>query len=194
MSLLSNETFKHLSETIVDIHRPIVEKAMKGHPSAQKQLYQLYSRAMYNICCRMMNHPVDAEDVLQEAFCEAFRRMDSFRFQSTFGAWLKRITVNKCINELRRRRVALEYIDSHTGIDPPDEPDDTPSSSLTAEHIKHAMALLPDGYRVVFSLYYLEGYDHEEIASILNISESTSKTQLMRARKKITDILKAGSN
>ncbi|PZX19143.1 RNA polymerase sigma-70 factor (ECF subfamily) [Breznakibacter xylanolyticus] len=183
-----------MSDTAVDIHRDLIEKAREGHPSAQKQLYQLYSRAMFNICCRMMNHTADAEDMLQEAFCDAFRRLDSFRFESSFGAWIKRITINRCINELKRRRVTLEYADQHGGIDPPDEPDEAPDASLTAERIKHAMALLPDGYRVVFSLYYLEGYDHDEIAAILNISDSTSKTQLMRARKKISEILRVGRN
>lgn len=183
-----------MHQAVVDIHRDHVEKAMKGHSSAQKQLYQLYSRAMFNICCRMMNNQTDAEDMLQEAFIEAFRRLDTFRFESTFGAWLKRITINKCINELKRRRIQLEYTDHTPGIEPLDDTDEPPEPSLSAERIRHAMALLPDGYRVVFSLYLLEGYDHEEIASILNISESTSKSQLMRAKKKIIDIIKAGCN
>ena len=183
-----------MPQAVVDIHRDHVEKAMKGHSSAQKQLYQLYSRVMFNICCRMMNNQADAEDMLQEAFAEAFRRLETFRFESTFGAWVKRITINKCINELKRRRIQLEYTDHTPGIEPRDDTDEPPEPSLSAERIRHAMALLPDGYRVVFSLYLLEGYDHEEIASILNISESTSKSQLMRAKKKIIDIIKAGCN
>lgn len=182
-----------MADVQLDIHRDIVEKAMDKNPLAQKQLYQLYGKAMFNICCRMMSHRSDAEDMLQEAFVEAFNKLHTFRFESTFGAWLKRITVNKCINELKRRKVALEYSDQTSQYDREDEGvtmgDDF---SPDAERIKHAMALLPDGYRVVFSLYLLEGYDHEEISSILGISESTSKTQLMRAKKKIIDILNAG--
>ena len=142
----------------------------------------------------MMNNQTDAEDMLQEAFAEAFRRLESFRFESTFGAWLKRITINKCINELKRRRIQLEYTDQPQTIDIADEAEEMNNASLTAERIKHAMALLPDGYRVVFSLYLLEGYDHEEIAQILNISESTSKTQLMRAKKKIIEIIQMVNN
>ena len=177
----------------IDIHRDIVEKAIAGNALAHKQLYQLYGKAMFNICCRMMNNRADAEDMLQEAFVEAFKKLDTFRFESTFGAWVKRITVNKCINELKRRKIQLEYSDQpHLLRDEADAVDPPPYDGLSAEHVKHAMGLLPDGYRVVFSLYMLEGYDHEEIASILNISESTSKTQLMRAKKKIIDILKAG--
>jgi RNA polymerase sigma-70 factor (ECF subfamily) len=141
----------------------------------------------------MMNNTTDAEDMLQEVFIEAFGRLTSFRFESTFGAWLKRITINKCINELKRRKVQLEYRDQPFEEDLVDGDASEPMDlELSVERIKHAMGLLPDGYRVVFSLYMLEGYDHEEIATILGISESTSKTQLMRARKKIVEILQAG--
>lgn len=167
---------------------------MNGNSLAMKELYRLYSKSMFNICCRMMNNTTDAEDMLQEIFIEAFSRLNTFRFESTFGAWLKRITINKCINELRRRKVQLEYRDQPFSEEVADEvePDNT-YSELSVERIKHAMGLLPDGYRVVFSLYMLEGYDHEEIACILGISESTSKTQLMRARKKIVEIMRVGT-
>lgn len=182
-----------MSEVQLDIHRDIIEKAMGGNPLAQKQLYQLYGKAMFNICCRMMNSTADAEDMLQEVFVEMFRKLDTFRFESTFGAWLKRITINKCINELKRRKIQLEYSDQTTRFDIADEHDNNGSDlKFEVEKVKHAMGLLPDGYRVVFSLYLLEGYDHEEIAAIMGISESTSKTQLMRAKKKVIEILKAG--
>jgi len=138
-----------------------------------------------------MNNVSDAEDMLQESFIEAFRRLDTFRFESTFGSWLKRICINKCINELKRRKVEIEYKDQLQQFDLPDDKDED-HTELSVDKIKHAMALLPDGYRLVFSLYLLEGYDHEEISEILGISESTSKTQLMRAKKKIIEILKVG--
>lgn len=166
---------------------------MNGDSKALRELYKLYSRAMYNICCRILNNEADAEDMLQEVFIEAFSKLESFRFDSTFGAWLKRITVNKCVNGLRKRKLSLEYQENlkEPYIEDFDEPDQG-EIELSVERIRHAMALLPDGYRVIFSLYMLEGYDHEEIASILNISESTSKTQLMRAKKRIIDILNIG--
>ncbi len=167
---------------------------MNGNSLAMKELYRLYSKSMFNICCRMMNNTTDAEDMLQEIFIEAFSRLNTFRFESTFGAWLKRITINKCINELRRRKVQLEYRDQPFSEEVADEVEsDNTCFELSVERIKHAMGLLPDGYRVVFSLYMLEGYDHEEIACILGISESTSKTQLMRARKKIVEIMRVGT-
>ena len=192
LSLVKNP--ESLPEVQIDIHQALVQKAVEGNPQAMKEIYRLYSKSMFNICCRMMNNTTDAEDMLQEVFIEAFSRLNSFRFESTFGAWLKRITINKCINELRRRKVALELRDQPFSEDMAEEIDsDYDNLELTVERVKHAMGLLPDGYRVVFSLYMLEGYDHEEIASILGISESTSKTQLMRARKKLVNILNAGS-
>ncbi|TLX76486.1 RNA polymerase sigma factor [Labilibacter sediminis] len=181
-----------MSTINIDIHKPIIAKAKKGNNKAQKKLYELYSKAMFNICYRMMNNVPEAEDVLQEAFCEAFVRLDSFRFESTFGAWLKRIVVNKCINALKRKKIELEYTNHVYQLEISDEePKD--ESYLQLEKIKRAMGLLPDGYRVVFSLYLMEGYDHQEISEILGISESTSKSQLARAKKKLMEIIKAGS-
>ena len=94
-----------------EIHRDILELSMAGDSRAQYQLYQLYSKAMYNICYRMMNNREEAEDMLQESFSEAFLRLGTFRFESAFGAWLKRITVNKCINALKKRKANLVSVE-----------------------------------------------------------------------------------
>ena len=183
---------KLLKTIDLDIHKPIITKAQKGNPKAQKKLYELYAKAMFNICYRMMNNVAEAEDVLQEAFCETFKKLNTFRFESTFGAWIKRIVINRCINELKRKKIELEYGDHNYPIETIEESyqDDT---LIQVEKIKRAMGLLPDGYRIVFSLYLLEGYDHKEIADILYITESTSKSQLARAKKKLLEIIKAGS-
>ncbi|WP_430816006.1 RNA polymerase sigma factor [Carboxylicivirga sp. RSCT41] len=182
-----------MTQHITDIHKPIIEKAAKGNAKAQRKLYELYAKAMFNICFRMMNSTEDAEDMLQEVFCEAFRRLGSFRFESTFGAWIKRITINRCINELKRRKLNLELNEEITPDIHSDEKEDDDELNLKVEHIKLAMSMLPDGYRVVFTLYMLEGYDHQEIAEIMNITVSTSKSQLARAKRKLTEILKASS-
>lgn len=176
----------------LDIHKQIITKAKKGNSKAQKQLYELYVKAMFNLCYRMMNNVAEAEDVLQEAFCEAFRRLDSFRFESTFGAWIKRIVINKCINELKRKKIELEYGDQVYQVEISND-EQLEDNTFQIEKIKRAMGLLPDGYRVVFSLYLLEGYDHQEISEILGISVSTSKSQLARAKKKLIEIIKAGN-
>ncbi len=170
------------------IHQDLVAESMKGSNKARYQLYQLYSKAMFNLCYRMMNNREDAEDALQEAFVQAFRKLDTFRNESGFGSWLKKITINTCINALNKRKLDLTYFDEmHRFETSEDEPEE---SLYTTEHILDAMNQLPEGGRIVFSLYLLEGYDHSEIAQILKITESTSKTQYMRAKRRVYEIMK----
>ncbi len=167
----------------------MIESCRKGDVRAQYHLYSLYSRAMYNICYRMTNQQEEAEDMLQESFSYAFSKLGSFRFESSFGAWLKRIVVNTCINHLKKKKVDLVYTDTNHDPAPDDDPVDYGEIDFRVETVKKAMDRLPEGYRVVFSLYLLEGYDHQEIAEILGISESTSKSQFLRAKRKLKEIL-----
>jgi RNA polymerase sigma factor (sigma-70 family) len=173
----------------------LVERCKLGERKAQYELYRQYAKAMYNVSLRILNHAAEAEDSLQEAFLDAFNHIHSFRGQSTFGAWLKQIVVNRAINHLRSRRVELVELDT-TRMGDEDGPDwaDTDPCDETdihydVERIKIAMQHLSEGYRVVLSLYLFEGYDHEEIGSILKISETTSRTQFMRGRKKLLELL-----
>jgi len=172
-----------------DLEQQLVEACIRGDRSAQLSLYNRYSKAMYNTCLRMLRSEADAEDALQTAFVEVFGKLDSFRFESTLGAWIKRIVVNTCINHLKKRR--LVTIDWDEQIPEPqvasEEYDD--DHNLEVDRIRKAILELPDGYRTVFSLYLLEGYDHAEIGQILNISETTSKSQYSRARQKLRQIL-----
>ena len=174
-----------------DISKEIIDRSKKGNRQAHYQLYKMYSRAMFNICCRMMNDKSDAEDMLQESFTEAFRRLDSFRHESTFGAWLKMIVIHKCINEIKRKKAQLEFFDDMSPFEEEEDITDMQETGLSADKIKNAMQELPKGSRMIFSLYLLEGYDHQEISEILNISESNSKTQYMRAKHRIKEILKS---
>lgn len=137
----------------------------------------------------MMHHREEAEDMLQEAFLEAFRQLPSFRFESSFGAWIKRIVVNRCINELKRKRAQLEFFaDMEPWEGQADEPE-IQVPGLDPDQVRKAMRSLPEGSKVIFSLYLLEGYDHTEISEILGISESTSKSQYMHARRRVKEIL-----
>ena len=170
-------------------NRLIIEKSKKGDVKSQYQLYNQYAKAMYNVCYRMMSSREEAEDMLQESFTEAFKKMNTFRFESTFGAWLKRITIHKCINEIKRKKTDLNFFDDMSYFKEHTE-DDTSLPELHVDMIKRAMEDLPNGSRMIFSLYLLEGYDHREISQILNISESNSKTQYMRAKNKIKELLK----
>lgn len=143
---------------------------------------------MFNAAYRIVNNRAEAEDMLQEAFTDCFRSIESYRSESTFGAWLKTIVINKCINRLRKREAELVYVDDYQSVERPGEEEEEviwPDISVIAK----AAEKLPDGYRVVFSLYLLEGYDHAEISQIMNISESTSKTQYLRAKNKLKKIL-----
>jgi RNA polymerase sigma-70 factor (ECF subfamily) len=172
-----------------DIHREIIELSKEGNPRAQYQLYKLYSKAMFNICIRMLNSREEAEDLLQESFTDAFMKLETFRYESSFGAWLKRIVINKCINSMQKRKVDLVFPDHQVEPDSRDESVDYRQIEMDVRRVHNAMEQLPDGYRVIFSLYALEGYDHSEISQIIGISESTSKSQYLRAKQKIRDIL-----
>jgi RNA polymerase sigma-70 factor (ECF subfamily) len=166
----------------------LIADSIKGSNKARYQLYQLYSKAMFNVCFRMMNTREDAEDMLQEAFIQAFQKLETFRNESSFGTWLKTITIHTCINALNKRKLDLKYFDEMHRFDAVEE---EPGEALyTTENIVEAMNQLPEGGRIVFSLYLLEGYDHGEIAQILNITESTSKTQYMRAKRRVHELMK----
>jgi len=179
-----------LAAAYQDIHREIIELSKAGNPKAQFQLYKLYSKAMFNICVRMLNSKEEAEDLLQESFTDAFMKLNSFRYESSFGAWLKRIVINKCINAINKKKVDLVFPDQPLEPDTRDEEVDYSGIEMDVQRIHHAVGKLPDGYRVIFSLYALEGYDHGEISQIMNISESTSKSQYLRAKQKIKELLK----
>ncbi len=183
----------NLKTIITDIHSKTVQKAQSGNKKAIRELYQAYAKAMFNICYRMTNNIADAEDILQEAFCEAFSNINNFRFESTFGAWLKRIVVNRCINELKKKKLEFVYSNEDNNYETNDNDNDD-DILFQIEKIKNAMHLLPEGYRVIFSLYLIEGYDHSEISNILGISESTSKSQFARAKKKLIQIIKTSMN
>ncbi len=172
-----------------DIHREIIELSKEGNPKAQYQLYKLYSKAMFNICIRMLNNREEAEDLLQESFTDAFMKLGTFRYESSFGTWMKRIVINKCINSIQKKKVDLVLSEQQVEAADPEETVDYSRIEMDVRKIHHAMEELPDGYRVIFSLYAMEGYDHTEIAQILGISESTSKSQYLRAKQKIRDII-----
>ena len=172
-------------------HREIIEGAKENNRFAQYQLYQLYAKSMYNTCYRMMNNKEEAEDLLQDSFSEAFLKIKFFRYESSFGAWLKQIVINKCINAIKKKSIEVNYFEDYGSIDEKDEKEDIfEDVDLEVERIRRAIEKLPNGFRIIISLYLLEGYDHKEISSILDISESTSKTQYIRAKKKIREILK----
>jgi RNA polymerase sigma factor (sigma-70 family) len=174
-------------------HDELVERCRQGDRRSYAELYQKYSKAMYNTSLRIVNHTADAEDVLQESFVDAFAAIDSFAYKSTFGAWLKRIVINKSINALRKKKMNIIDIDKTSAIHVPEEDAyDEEELKLKVEEIKKAVKDLPNGYRTVLSLHLFEGYDQEEIAEIMQISHATVRTQYMRAKQKLLFIIKQG--
>lgn len=168
-----------------DLQEQLIEDCRNGNRKAQYRLYQMYSRAMYNICVRMVKVEADAEDILQNSFVDVFRNLKNFQSQSTPGAWIKRIVINNCINFLRKKKVHFTELNETIYTVPETDVPDRGEPDYTVQKIRRAMHQLSDGYRMVFSLYAMEGYDHTEIADILGVSVATSKTQYHRAKKKI---------
>jgi len=176
----------------LDINAPLVERCRLHDRVAQAELYRRYAKAMFNAALRITGDYAETEDVLQESFLSAFRELGTYKGDSSFGAWLKRIVVNKSINCLRQRRLALvpleefhyEEADEHEPL----SGEDAAEQHYRADVLRRCIQELPDGYRVVLSLYLLEGYDHLEIAGIMGISESTSKSQYSRARQRLREL------
>lgn len=181
---------KLLVDKQIDIHRKLVNESLEGSTKAQHELYKLYARAMFYTCYNFMHSREEAEDMMQEAFSEAFLTLHKFRFESSFGTWLKRIVINKCINEIKRKKTDLLFSDEMESYEGSISEAESDLPNLDLAMVKDAMEELPDGGRMVFQLYLLEGYDHREIGEILGVSESNSKTQYRRAKMKMKELLK----
>lgn len=173
---------------VVEYDRDLIRQCVQGKRSAQYSLYNQYAKGMYNVSVRLVGDGMLAEDILQEAFVEVFKNIGKFKGESTPGAWIKRIVVNKCITHLRKRKIHLTELEEVTHIT--DVASEEIEPTYEVQQIKMAMDQLPHGYKVVFSLYAMEGYDHEEISEILDISVSTSKSQYHRAKKKIKELIR----
>ncbi len=174
-------------------HSILIMRCKKGDEKAMMQIYDLYCEAMNHIACRYLNDE-DAKDAMQESFIKAFSKLDYYSPEFTFGSWLKRIVINQCIDELKKKR--LEFIETdvvHLNIEE-DTNDWMFSSELSKQHVIDAIKKLPDKHQIVVQLYLIEGYDHEEIASILNIPVKTSRTQLRRGRLQLQKLLKTNHN
>ena len=171
------------------IHQEIIQRCRNNDSRAQIELYNLYCKAMFLVAKRYIKDDMAAEDVMQDAFIKAFRKMDSYKGEVTFGSWLKIIVINQSIDELKKKR--LELVSIHQGNHEVLEDNDWQvEDSTTMQQILNCMKELKEKYRIVLSLYLLEGYDHQEISQILGITEVTSRTHLLRGKKKLQENLK----
>jgi RNA polymerase sigma factor (sigma-70 family) len=175
-----------------NLHQDLIDGCKTGDQKAQFQIYKLYYKAMYNTSLRIVSDTMEAEDIMQEAFLSAFEKIDTYSGIVSFGAWLKKIVINRSLDSLNRRKAIFEDIDTHVGIKDSSSDDLAQKEEIDVrvEEVKQAIEKLPDGYRIILSLYLLEGYDHDEIGEILSITSSTSRSQLSRAKQKLLSVLK----
>jgi len=170
------------------IHQELIEKCRLNDKKAQFEIYKLYYKQMYNTSLRIVNNPQEAEDVMQDSFLDAFRKIQNYRGEGSFGGWLRRIVVNNSLDALRRRKDELSL--DEVRVEMP-EPEDIYDKNIEyrIDEIKDAINKLSDDDRIVISLFVFEGYDHDEISQILNISNNASRTRYSRAKKRLLRIL-----
>jgi len=168
--------------------KQLLQECLKGNQNAQARLYRQYVQAMFNLVVRMMPTRAEAEDVVQEVFVKVFQKLDTFKGEATLGAWIKRIAINTALGHLRKKG-KINIVELETQREYIEEKKEE-HSNYDMKHVHHAIKQLPDGCRVIFNLYLLEGYRHAEIAQLLEVSESTSKTQYHRAKVLLRKLLK----
>ena len=174
----------------------IVEKCRQNDRIAQLKLYNQYCDGMFTVAMRFVKDTMEAEDIVQEAFIKAFSKLHQYKAEVTFGAWLKRIVINKSIDLLKsRKQQMLELDEVHLKvIDNNYEDEWLVDDAITLDEVKQAIQKLPDKYQYVVMLFLIEGYDHQEIAEILNITEVASRTQLSRGKTKLRELLTTEQN
>lgn len=158
--------------------KELIEACLIGNPIAQKVLYDTYSSVLFGICIRYSKKEEEAQDILQDSFIKIFTKLDTYQYTGSFEGWLKRIVTNTSI-EYYRKKINTEQVDE-IGFNPYLAVDS--DKVLEVEELLKMIQELPEGYRIVFNMYAIDGYTHGEIATKLNISEGTSKSQLSRAR------------
>jgi RNA polymerase sigma-70 factor (ECF subfamily) len=177
--------------------REAIERAKLGDAEAFQFLYDLHKRRVYSLCLRMTGNTAAAEDLTQEAFLQLFRKIGTFRGESAFSTWLHRMAVNVVLMQLRKKGLPVIPIDEPTEADEevtvrkePGAPDERLAGSIDRLQLQRAVDELPPGYRTIFVLHDVEGYEHNEIAGIVGCSIGNSKSQLHKARLKLRELLR----
>ncbi|UGU15549.1 RNA polymerase sigma factor [Sinomicrobium kalidii] len=176
----------------------LLEQCKEGNTKAQMEIYSRYNKAMYNTALRIVKDQMEAEDIVQESFLKAFTRLDTFRGEVAFGAWLKRIVVNNSIYSFRKQQQhreisideTLHKVEDNDGIAPDHE-----FTNVQAQKVLETMKTLKDNYRVSLTLYLIEGYDYEEIGEIMQVSYANCRTTISRAKESLRKkLIGAGAN
>ncbi|WP_218598796.1 RNA polymerase sigma factor [Polaribacter sp. NJDZ03] len=168
----------------------LIKRCKKSDKNAQLDLYKAYYHAMYNTAYRILKDSFEAEDIMQEAFLTVFTKMDSYKGEVTFGAWLKRIVINKSLTQLKKNNRYEEVKMEVVSIDEVDE-EEIDYTGLKAKNVLTCLQSLKENYRLVLTLHLIEGYDYEEISQILDYSNENVRTTVSRAKKKLKQVLLA---
>ncbi len=172
-----------------DLHiNQLIERCKKNDASAQMHVYKLYYKAMYNSAYRILKDEFEAEDIMQEAFLTAFTKLNSFKGKVTFGAWLKRIVINKSLTQLKKNS-RYQEVKMEITLNDRTEISDVNYETSDVKKILKGIDSLKDSYRVILTLSLIEGYDNEEITKILNYSPENVRTTIYRAKKKLKEML-----
>lgn len=166
----------------------LIRKCQQKSQRAFEELYKKFSPFVYGICLRYAKNRDEAQDILQDCFIKIMDKIGDFRFEGSFEGWLQRMAVNESLNYLRLSRNSFSDIDDEDASAEDECPDIV--SDMSARELLDIISKLPDGYRTIFNMYVIEGYQHNEIAEILNITESTSRSQLKKAREQLISLIK----
>ncbi len=180
--------FKKLEKPSINIQEDLIRRCRENDREAQFELYRQNYKQMYNTSLRIVNNTAEAEDIMQDSFLDAFRKIDAYTGEGNFGGWLRRIVVNNSLDAIKRKKSSVSIDDTPMDFETEDD-NYTETVEYKVEEIKKAVTLLPEDHRVIVSLFLFEGYDHEEISQILGISYNASRTRFSRAKQKLLTIL-----
>jgi len=175
------------------IETKLIELCKKGNQVAQMQVYDKYARAMFTVACRYLNSEENAKDAMQEGFLKAFTNIDKYQPEFTFGAWLKRIVINQCLDELKKKHLVFNDIEV-SELKILNDDDWSFDSKITKQEILNAIDYITEKHKIVVKLYLIEGFDHQEISEILEIPVKTSRTHLRRGKLQLQKLLKTKYN
>lgn len=165
----------------------IISESITGNPKMQKLLYEQFADKMYAVCLRYTKNSADAEDILQEGFIKVFRNLDKFRADGSFEGWIRKIITRTALSHLRDNKIALHEMDLNDSLK---GKDDSILDKLEEKYLVGVVTKLPQGYRTIFMMYVIEGYNHREIAAILGCREGTCKSQFYRSKTRLQKMLK----
>lgn len=174
-----------------NVHQELIDACKCHDQTAQREVYRLYYKAMYNTSLRVVHDEHKAEDIMQEAFLKAFSKIHTYNNTSSFGAWLKRIVINESINEIRRNRPEYATEDMSYHEERMNEPTTSPDDwgKLSLQKVKNGMNKLSNRYKTILNLILVEGYDHREVAQIMDVSYNNTRVLYTRAKQKLRAII-----